>query len=129
MERLFFRGQQNQIQSNAPGVAASAPQINVNPGRGVVSTVQKSNQNRNMKMKNSHSVRQQDVSPDRVKARSELLAPNSEDESEISFEQIVNDKPSPRFVSEYIQKFINKLAKENDSETSDYDSSEYQTDK
>lgn len=107
MERLFFRGQQNQIQST--------PQINVNPGRGVVSTVQKSNQNRNMKMKNS-----QDVSPDRV---------NSEDEFEISFEQIVNDKPSPRIVSEYIHKFINKLAKENDSETSDYDSSEYQTDK
>lgn len=121
MERLFFRGQQNQIQST--------PQINVNPGRGVVSTVQKSNQNRNMKMKNSHSVRQQDVSPDRVKARSELLALNSEDEFEISFEQIVNDKPSPRIVSEYIHKFINKLAKENDSETSDYDSSEYQTDK
>lgn len=119
MERLFFRGQQNQIQSNAPGVAASAPQINVNPGRGVVSTVQKSNQNRNMKMKNSHSVRQQDVSPDT----------RSEDEFEISFEQIVNDKPSPRIVSEYIHKFINKLAKENDSETSDYDSSEYQTDK
>ena len=47
----------------------------------------------------------------------------------LTFDEIINEKPSPKKVAEFIQNYINKIVKEDESDTSDFESSEYQTDR
>lgn len=54
---------------------------------------------------------------------------NKNEESEgLTLDKIINDLPKEEEVAKYIQNYINKLVKEDESDSSDFDSSEYSTD-
>jgi len=113
--RLYFRGGRDLQPKNEPKM-----EISKNPSREVVSTTSKKPQ----QYKNTQTSQTKFVKNGKVEVGSD-----SEDECGMTFEQIVNEKPKANIVSEYIQNYIDKIVKEDESETSDFESSEYATDR
>lgn len=115
--RLYFRNQVNQTANLEPKV-----EVSKNPTREVVSTSSKKPQS----YKNTQSTQSKFVKNGKVEVQDDS---DSGCEGGLTFDQIVNEKPKPELVAEFIQKYIDKIVKEDESETSDFESSEYQTDR
>jgi hypothetical protein len=113
MERLYFRGGQQQ----AP--VPMARQLNM-----------RASTTRVCEAKTREPMQQ--TKPDNYKnVKSSEMKNCSDDEGccGMTFDEIINEKPKPEVVAEFIQSYINKIVKEDESETSDFESSEYNTDR
>jgi hypothetical protein len=97
-------------------------EVSKNPSRDTLSTTSKKPQS----YKNTQSSQSKFVKNDKVQVQDDS---DSGCEGGLTFDQIISEKPKPELVAEFIQKYIDKIVREDESETSDFESSEYQTDR
>lgn len=112
--RLYFRNQNANLEPKI--------EVSKNPSREVVSTTSQKPQ----KYKNTQSSQTKFVKNGKVEVDNHS---DSESEGGLTFDKIVSEKPGVEVVAKFIQNFVDKIVRDDESETSDFESSEYCTDR